>query len=169
MVGVLGLLAAVSVPMLIGTSRPAQAEAAAKRIAAALRFTRDEALRTGTPYGITLTPGTPSDTLSVFVLDTGTTPPTPRHTVRHPLSRQLYRENLGSGSPFPDARLATPPVTTTAGQTDTLCFGSDGAPLIIQGNALLRLTGSSAQIRVTAPPHSHDVQVAVETGRVTVN
>lgn len=168
MVGVLGLIAAVSVPMLFGSSRPTQAGAAAERVAAALRFARDEALRTSTPHGVSLTSGTASDSLGVFVLDTGTTPPTPSYTVLHPLSRQPYRESLGRGSAFPDARLGAPPVITSAGATDALSFGSDGAPAIVQGNALLRLTGSSAQIRVTAAPHSRDVLVAVETGRVTL-
>ena len=57
------MLAATTVPLLIGTSHPAQARQGAERVATALRFARDESLRTAQPHGVTLSTGTDADTL----------------------------------------------------------------------------------------------------------
>jgi prepilin-type N-terminal cleavage/methylation domain-containing protein len=166
-VGILALLASRAIPVFTGTSRPVQIAGAAERIAVALRFARDEALRTGTAYGVAFTPGTTTDTFKVYVLDSAA-PPMPQYTVRQPLSRQLYSETLGAGSNFPDARLEAQPVVTASGNGTALSFSADGAPAITQGAALLRLSGTSARVRVSAGVLSRDVLVAVETGRVTV-
>ena len=60
------------------------------------------------------------------------------------------------------------PVVTGAGNTTALSFSADGAPAITQGSGLLRLSGASARVRVTAGAHIRDVLVAVETGRITI-
>ena len=166
-VGVLGLLAATTVPLISRSSHPTQATEGAERVAAALRLARDESLRTASPHGVAFTPGTASDTIKVYVLNTAS-PPVPQYTVRNPLSRQLYVETLGAGSRLADARLDAQPVVTGAGNTTALSFSADGAPAITQGSGLLRLSGTSARVRVTAGAHIRDVLVAVETGRITI-
>lgn len=166
-VGILALLASRAIPVFTAGSRPAQVAEAAERIAAALRFARDEAQRTGTAHGVAFTPGTVTDTFRVYVLDNAA-PPVPQYTVRQPLSRQLYSETVGGGSRFPDARIEAQPVVTASGNSSALSFTADGAPAITQGAALLRLAGTSARVRVSAGVLSRDVLVAVETGRITV-
>ena len=162
------MLAATTVPILIGASLPTQAREGAERVAAALRFARDESLRTTRPHGVSLTANTDSDTLKVFVLDTSTLPPTPQFSVRHPLSRQEYAEALGSSSPFPAARADGQGFVSAMGSTSQLLFTADGAPAITSGSALLRLSGTSARVRVSAGTHVKDVLVTVETGRIAV-
>lgn len=166
-VGILAMLAASIPPLISATSRPTQAIEAAGQIAAALRFARDEALRTQTPYGVTFTSDTASDSYKVYVLNTATAPPTPLYTVRHPLSRQLYADTLGSGSRYPDARLDSNLVVLPSGTAGALSFLADGAPATTQGNALQRLASGSARVRVQAGSHTRDVLVAAETGRIT--
>ena len=167
-VGILAMLAASAAPLIAATSRPAQAAKAAEQLAAALRFARDEALRTQTPCGVAFTAGSTGDGYKVYTLDTGSAPPTPLYTVRHPLSRQLYADTLGSGSRYPDARLDSGLVVLPAGSSGALTFLADGAPATTQGNALQRLASGSARVRIQAGSHTRDVLVAAETGRVTL-
>lgn len=167
-VSVLAMLAATVVPMVGMVSHPTQTNEAAERVGAALRFAREEALRTATPHGVSFTPGSASDLIQVYRLDTAVSPPTPQYTVRNPLSRQLYVEALGASSPFPDVRLETQPVVTANGNAAALSFTADGAPAIVQGAALLRLSGTGARVRVVAKAHSRDVLAAAETGRITI-
>lgn len=167
-VAILALLAATTLPVLLGTSHPAQARQGAERIAAALRFARDESLRTALPHGLAFSASSDADSLKVFMLDTSSLPPSPQYTVRHPLSRQLYAETLGAGSPFAAARVGATPVITASGTTSQLHFSTDGAPAILQGGSPLRLSGTSVRIRVSAGGHSQSVLVATETGRVTL-
>ncbi len=162
------MLAATTVPILIGASLPTQAREGAERVAAALRFARDESLRTARSHGVSLTANTDSDTLKVFVLDTSTLPPTPQFSVRHPLSRQDYAETLGNGSPFPAARADGQGFVSAMGSTSQLLFTADGAPALLNGANLLRLSGASVWIRINAGAHSQNVLVATETGRVTL-
>lgn len=162
------MLAATTVPVLIGASHPIQARQGAERVAAALRFARDESLRTALPHGLAFTASADADSLSVFMLDTSTLPPTPQFSVRHPLSRQLYTETLGAGSPFPAARVGPQPVITPSGTTSQLHFTADGAPAILQGASQLRLSGAGARIRINVGELGQSVLVATETGRVTL-
>lgn len=162
------MLAATTVPLLIGTSHPTQARQGAERVATALRFARDESLRTAQPHGVTLSTGTDADTLKVFVLDTGSLPPTPQFTVRHPLSRQLYAETLGTGSPFPAARVDAQGFVSALGSSSQLIFTADGAPAILNGANLQRLSGVSVRIGITAGKLSQSVLIATETGRVSL-
>lgn len=166
-VGILAMLAASAAPLISATSRPAQAAKAAEQLAAALRFARDEALRTQNPCGVIFATGSASDSYKVYTLDTSSAPPTPLYTVRHPLSRQLYAETLGSGSRHPDARLDSNLVVLPSGTAGALSFLADGAPATTQGSALQRLPSGSARVRVQAGSHTRDVLVAAETGRIT--
>ena len=165
-VSILGLLAATTLPMLSSASHPTQARQGAERVAAALRFARDESLRTALPHGLIFSSGTDTDSLKVFVLDTSALPPTLLYTVLHPLSRQPYAETLGAGSPFPAARVGATPVVTASGTASQLHFTPDGAPALLQGSTQLRLAGASVRISINAGAHSQSVLVDTETGRV---
>lgn len=167
-VSILGLLAATALPMLVSASLPTQARAGAERVAAALRFARDESLRTALPHGLTFSSGADADSLKVFVLDTSALPPTPLYTVLHPLSRQPYAETLGADSPFPAARVGALPVVTASGTSSQLHFTPDGAPALLQGGTQLRLAGASVRISINAGAHSQSVLVDTETGRVSL-
>lgn len=167
-VGILAMLAASITPQLSAAGRPAQVAKAAEQVAAALRFARDEAQRTQTPCGVAFTAGSSGDGYKVYTLDTGSAPPTPLYTVRHPLSRQLYADTLGSGSRYPDARLDSSLVVLPSATASALSFLADGAPATTQGNALQRLASGSARVRIQAGSHTRDVLVAAETGRVTL-
>ena len=67
-VGILAMLAASAAPLISATSRPAQAAKAAEQLAAALRFARDEALRTQTPCGVIFAAGASSLWVAVLAI-----------------------------------------------------------------------------------------------------
>jgi hypothetical protein len=119
------MLAATTVPCSSAqATHPGQT--GAERVAAALRFARDEALRTAQPHGVALSTGTDADTLKVFLLDTGTLPPTPQFSVRHPCHASSmetrHRQSL-SGGPV-DAQ----GFVSALGSSSQLIFTADGAP-----------------------------------------
>lgn len=174
----LAMIAAALPPLMTANSHPAQATAAANRVAAALRFAHDEALRTATPTIAAFSAGSTSDAWRLGALQTvgasSTVVP-----ILNPLSRQTSAETTGAGSAFPDARLSSVPVvlittnpstgaTTTSTTTGAVGFLADGSPAVYSGTALLRLSGSDVLIHVQAGSSGRDVQVAAETGRVTV-
>lgn len=165
-------------PLMTANSHPAQATAAANRVAAALRFAHDEAVRTATPTIAAFSAGSTTDAWRLGALQTSgsTTTIVP---LLNPLSRQTYAEAVGAGSAFPDARLSAVPVilittsaltgvTTTTTTTGVVGFLADGSPALYSGSALLRLSGSDVRIHVQAGTSGRDVQLAAETGRVTV-
>lgn len=93
---IIGALAAAVLPGLAADD-PQRLQLAANEAAAALRFARGEALRTGSPHGVRLRPSPPA--LEVFRLDTAGSTPVEIFDVRHPLTRYLYRLALDT-APF---------------------------------------------------------------------
>ena len=63
-------------------------DAAAEEFAAAMRFARGEAMRTGDPRGFRQ--NSSNKRIRVFRLDTGTVPWTKIYDVYHPVSKKLY-------------------------------------------------------------------------------
>lgn len=94
-VAILAIGAAIAVP----DSRPARQEKlilATSIAAEAFRFARDEAARTGNVHGVFV--DIANNRLDVFRLDETTNPNAAVLDVRHPVSKQLYRVQLGTGA-----------------------------------------------------------------------
>ena len=84
---ILGIIVLVAIPA-VQPYNEQQLDAAAQEVAAAIRFARDETLRTGTSYGVNINVG--SQRLQVYWLDTSGFFPTPIYDVRNPLDKKLY-------------------------------------------------------------------------------
>ena len=82
-------------------------EAAAAEVAAALRFARSEAIRSGEPHGVEAS--TSTQLVRVYRLDTSASPPVPVYSVRHPVDKKLYHLDFSS-----DPMLAPVSVTSAA-------------------------------------------------------
>lgn len=87
-VTVLAIVAAIAVPATTSTSTETQLDLAAGKFAAALRFARSEAIRTGVPHGFHDHASVKQ--LRVYRLDAGTSPPTLVYDVYHPIDKSLY-------------------------------------------------------------------------------
>lgn len=63
-------------------------DVAVSEVAAAIRFARNESLRTGDLYGVEIKSN--NEQVRVFRADTGTSPPTPLYDVYDPVSKRLW-------------------------------------------------------------------------------
>jgi type II secretion system protein H len=92
---VLGIVAVAAIPSLPSGDQK-RLELAAGEIAAAMRFARSEALRTGKPRGFELQ--TTEGRIRVVSADSGSNPWTPRYDVEHPGMHDFYDIDLASRS-----------------------------------------------------------------------
>ena len=90
-VAVIGFVASVAV-LNTGVSDVARVEAAQSLVARAVRFARDEALRTRQPYGVALTDG--ARQIRVFRVDPGVDASVAIFDVRDPLSNNLWDQRF---------------------------------------------------------------------------
>ena len=92
---ILGIVAVAAVPSL-SSGNQKRLELAASEVAGAMRYARDEALRTGDPRGFELQLNAPR--IRVIGADTSTNPWTPRYDVEHPGVHGFYDVDLSSRS-----------------------------------------------------------------------
>ncbi len=160
---IVGLIAAVAAPQL-GSTDPAAADVAAAEVARALRFTRAEALRTGTPHGVRLQPDL--ERLQAFRLDTATTPPTVIYDVIDPLNKRPYTLDLATNSAT--ARVDLTSTATTFSSTcvpgDLIAFDHNGVPRCTDPMTS-RLT--AATIALVHRRASRTITVTPYSGRVS--
>ena len=86
-VAILGIVVLIAMPA-VRPYNERQLDAVAQEVAAAIRFARDETLRTGTSYGVNINVN--SQRLRIYRLDTSGSPPTLIYDVRNPLDKKLY-------------------------------------------------------------------------------
>jgi len=97
-IGLLALVAAIAAPH-YGRLDETELDRAAAVVANAVRFARNEAVRTGQGHGVIV--NVFDQTLKVYRLDESSSPPTSIYDVRDPLSKQLYVLQFGSGNLMP--------------------------------------------------------------------
>ena len=85
---ILGLFASVALPVLTTPDAPQKLDRAGMEIAEALRFARDESMRTGRVLGVLVDPS--AERLTVFAPKLDTLPVVPEATLDHPLRRQPW-------------------------------------------------------------------------------
>jgi prepilin-type N-terminal cleavage/methylation domain-containing protein len=140
-------------------------EAAAGEVAAALRFARSEAMRTGEPHGVEAS--TLTQRVRVYQLDISVSPPVVDYSVRHPVDKKLYHLDFSS-----DPMLAPVSVTSVAFWYSGLLvpqgfvgFNPDGTPKYTGASTYMLASGA---IDLAAGDQTRVVSVAPMTGRVTV-
>ncbi len=167
-VAMLALIAAVATPG-ISADDQVKLERAATEVAAALRFARSEALRTGTGHGLTISHVTQKVTVRKY--DLTTTPISALDTLMHPVSKQPYDFNVNTGA-------ATAGVTIdnssdifeyeVVGRRRSLIFDASGTPVWIMSSgpaAYLLIDGS---VELNYEDQMRYVRVSPVTGRVTI-
>ena len=160
-VALLSLSAAVIIPS-VQPTQGVRLELVASGFAAAVRYARSEALRTGEPHGfMTLTS---PDHIRVYRADMGTTPPTPLYDVYHPVSRRLYD--------LPLAELLTGAAMTRSASWHGTCnaptfvtFDAEGTPHCGDPMAVLL---EEATITLSLGGVASDVVFSGPVGRVVV-
>jgi len=142
-------------------------DAAAEEVAAAFRFARSEAIRSGEPHGVEAS--TSTQLVRVYRLDTSVSPPVPDYSsVRHPVDKQLYHLDF-----------STHPLLAPVAMTQVACwwsglgfpttfvgFSPSGTPKYDSGFQLHMLNWAS--ITLGAGGETRMISVAPMTGRVTV-
>jgi len=162
---ILGILALVVMPA-VQPHDEQKLDVAAQEVAAAVRFARDEAIRTGRRHGVIV--DVDSQRLQVFWLDTSALP-TRIFDVRDPLDKKLY-----------DLQFATDPVLSgvkvTDGSfyyrgrvnpTDFVGFDKRGTPKFNDAGTIRLL--SKGVIKLASGDAERIIKVASMTGRVTVH
>lgn len=163
-VGILGIIALVVIPALQPYDEE-NLDVAAQEVAAAIRFARDEAIRTGTLHGVIVY--SPQQLLRVFWLDTSALP-TRTFDVRNPLDKKLYDLQFTT-----DPALSGVQVTAVSfyyrgsvNPSHFVGFDALGTPKYDDdGTVRLLING---EIKLGSGDAERIIQVAPMTGRVTV-
>ena len=141
-----------------------QLEAAAAEFAAAMRFARTEAMRTGEPHGFRQQSA--AKRIRVFRLDQGTTPPTRVYDVYHPVSKQLYDIDLNlHGLANADELNRTPVYRGTCNITGNVYFDVNGTARCADPDTVLLETFT---LQLDLGTERQIIVVDGITGRVTV-
>ncbi len=165
-------LAAAAVTPGISAGNQAQVDLASEKVAAALRFTRSEAIRTGIPHGIVIdhddSDATGQD-IVVYQLDTGGNPFRIDHVVFQPVSKQPYDIRLlDAGVNLAVVIRSSTPVFNfdTVGRSQHLHFDPSGRPVHYASGAVHRLRDASITIGEGA--YTRSVTLGVLSGQVAV-
>jgi len=162
-VTVLAVVAAIAVPA-SSTSSDKPLDLAAQEFAAAMRFARSEAIRTGEPHGFRQQSS--AKRIRVFRLDQGTSPVTLIYDVYHPVDKQPYDINING-----DTLLVADSVNRTAvyrGTCDTpanVYFDGNGSPWCSEPDTILL---DQFEVDLTLGATIRTVTLDRVTGRVTV-
>ncbi len=163
-VSVIALIAAIAVPATTSTNTDKELELVAEEFAAAMRYARSEAIRTGKPHGFRFL--TNQYRIRVFTADTQVNPWTWVWDVYHPVSKQLYDYTFP-----PDLTGSNPPVTHdpvyrgTCNRQAVIYFDANGTPWCLEPETVLL---DSYRLDFDTGASQVSVQLDGITGRVTV-
>lgn len=173
-IALLSVVALVAMPI-AAPSADKRLDAAAQEVIDALRFARIEALRTGTFYGadFSVDPATGTRRVRVFRTDTAL-PPNPVYDVRHPLDKNLYDNQLGTGSATAGVTISAASFYYQSGGTlvlsDWAAFDAAGTPEYYPDAVNYSAYSAAPKVSaVTLTYQGKSVQVLLDpvTGRVT--
>ncbi len=162
-VAILGIVAVAAMPN-IASTRPYKLDLAAEEIAQAMRFSRSEAIRLGSPRGFDQNSN--QKRIRVFRPDTGATPWAPVYDVYHPINKRLYDIELDT-HPFAAADTVTRSTSFrgTCNQTENVYFDATGAPRCVDPETVLV---EQFDVTLTLGSLTRVVTLHSVTGRVTV-
>ncbi len=163
-VAILGIIAAVMIPNLPSPTEH-EIDLAATEVAEAVRFARNEAIRTGIPHGFRTT--TSEQRIQIFWADTNTTPPTPVYDVYHPVEKTLYDVDLTSHPIVStDSFSGNRSYRGTCDDPSFIAFDNNGTPYC--GNPL-NVILEQADLILTKGLSTRTITLHGITGRVTIN
>jgi len=165
---VLGILLTGLTPQL-SAGNAEKLDLAASEVAAAVRFARSEAMRTGEVHAILVDEA--SSQITVEKTDLSTKPASAEAVLYHPINKQPYTFNVGKNSVTRDVLIDSDVVAfdyLNYGGRQRLMFDAVGVPVYIDttsGDTYLLATG---EINLEYGELDRDVVVQPYTGRVTV-
>ena len=166
-VAILGIIAIVAIPTL-ATPDTYKLDLAAKEIATAVRFARSEAIRTGNPHGVEITPSNFYQ-LKVHKADISGNSATAVGFAINPVSKRDYAADLVAGSLTTGVQFlnSTNPFSyTPTFQNNFVLFDDNGSPFFKDTNTYHRLT--TATITLALGNQQRSIQIAPIHGRVTI-
>lgn len=160
---ILGIVALAAIPFL-SSADPQRLDAAARSFADAIRFARDEAVRTGAPYGFTVTPS--QRRIRVFRADMSGSPPSAVYDVYHPVSKKPFDIDLRAETQMSvDTLAATSSYRGACNTTEETVFDS-------RGRAYCRnpypVFCRQARLTLSLAGHNRVLTLDGFTGRVTI-
>ena len=160
---VLGIVAVAAIPSLSSGDQH-RLDFAAAEIAGAMRFSRSESLRSGTPHGCQLQ--TSESRIRVVSLDTATNPWTPRYDVEHPGDHDYYDIEL-AGHPYAgiQSMVRNAIFHGNCNDPDLIYFDTSGTPWCGDGSGPLL---EQYDVSLSFGAQSRIVSLHGITGRVTV-
>ena len=162
-VSVIAVIAAIAYPSVSG-SDSRDLDRAAAEFAAAIRFARTEAMRTGEPHGFRFQ--TNQYRIRVFTVDTTVAPWTWVMDVYHPIDKELYdyrfpAELAGDVTPV----VHTPAFYGSCDRQGVIYFDENGTPWCIEPETVLV---DSYRLDLSTGAENAAVLLDGITGRVTV-
>lgn len=159
---IIGIIASVVLPQLT-SSDPYKLEIASRDLVNALRFARDESIRTGTSHGIDYTSA--AKLLQVYRLDSANTH---QYDVYHPVDKKLLWLDYSATGDQAPVQLTS--VTLTYGGSGTnrsnLSFDEYGTPRYLNGLTYQML--DNASFILSDAGQTRTITVSRMTGRVRV-
>lgn len=165
---IVSVIASVVLPEL-SSSNPVRLDAASNEVASALRFAREESIRTGQVHGVDIDVSTTR--LFVFKAGTGANPLVGLSIVYHPFSKQLYDSVLSDN--YSGLSIAVPAVDLfnyymlTSGEPYVL-FDEEGTPFLRQSSTGDSFLLELSEIDLVNGDLSKQVIVEPGYGRVIV-
>ena len=158
-VAIIGISAALAVPVLSSSANDHQLALAASEAAAALRFARAETLRTGTVHGADIEVS--ENRVRIFRLD-----PTIIYDVYHPVSKQLYELDTDTHALLSSISLSLFNDTYKSSCTNPaqIAFQTNGAPACA---ADLSVVMEQGVLTLSDGVSTQDVTLHGYTGRVS--
>ncbi len=165
---ILGIVAAIAVPG-FSSSHDKRLHLAANKVASAIRFARDEAIRTGEEHGLTVSQATQKVTVNKY--DMTTAPISTLYTLVHPVDKQPYDFNVATGSTTQGVTISNSQDVfnfTGLGRRRSLIFDAYGTPKWIVGSGPTTYLLGDGIIELSYGNQRSLVSVAPITGRVTI-
>ena len=169
-VTLLSLIVAIAVPSL-RPADPIKLELAGERIAEALRTARDLAAGTGEIHAVEvyddsgrIVVSRPDMALATPFQDG--VPTDEDWIVRHPVTKQIYDFEVGTGETTRGVQIAGPPFEYAVGARRAVMFDAHGVPLLKEGDNFYLLDDGHAELRLAG--QRLDVRLSATVGRVTI-
>ena len=162
-VTIIGIIAAVIVPT-ASPSRLYQLEHAATELATAIRYARNEAIRTTNPHGIVI--DETNNQFKVFSLNTANNPPSPVYDVYHPVNKKTYEVDLSTlANAKVDAIALTSQYQGSCNRTEYIVFNKYGAAFCIEPWLIPYV---KSNIRLSLDKHIININLMGISGTVTI-
>ncbi len=163
-----GIIALAATPRL-SAGNPQKLELAAAEVAAAIRFARSEAIRTGEVHSIFV--DQVNDQVTVEKTDLTTQPATRSSVLYHPVTRQPYQMNLSSNVVTRDvviSNVSPPFLFAGVGNQQRAMFSSEGVPIFVDTTLGITHQLSDGNVGLRFEGIDRTVMLSPIVGRVTV-